>query len=146
MSQSLEEVAPTVQAWCGRSWAGLVDRRYAAFAQALSLRDATQGESRRVVGDFLRFFEETGVGLMRDEEEWIFRSLRPTPAVVIEALRQHIEISTLIQSLLDEVQAGCVDLRLVRHLGEVLESHLLMEEEEIRPLIEPPRRRLSVAR
>jgi hypothetical protein len=40
----------------------------------------------------------------------------------------------LIQALLSEAQAGCVDVRVIHRLGEVLETHLLLEEEEIGPL------------
>lgn len=121
--------------WCGRSWEGLVDRRSDAFARALSLKDATESDSHRVVTEFLRFFDATGVGLLRDEEEWIFSSLRPVPPAVIRALEEHIAISSLVQALLREAGAGCVDLRVIHRLGDLLEAHLLMEEEEVRPLV-----------
>jgi hypothetical protein len=122
-------------AWCGRSWEGLIDRRCKAFAQAIALQSATDGDSHEVVGAFLEFFHTTGVDLMRDEEEWIFSSLRPVPQVVLDALEEHIAISSLIQGLLSEVQAGRVDLRMVQRLGALIQTHLLMEEEEIRPLV-----------
>ena len=134
MSQQLERSVPTPVAWCGRSWEGLVDRRRDAFRHALVLRGATERNSGRVVSEFLAFFDETGVELFRDEEEWIFRSLRPTPRAVIHALEGHLEISSLIQALLTDAQASCVDLRAIHRLGEVLEAHLLLEEEEIGPL------------
>ena len=86
------------------------------------------------MSNLFAFFDDTGMGLFRDEEEWIFRSLRPTPKAVIDALEGHLEISALIQALLREAQAGCVDLRVVHRLGESLESHLLLEEEEIGPM------------
>ena len=139
MSQQLERSIPTSAAWCGRSWQGLVDRRHEAFQQALALRDATERDSGRVVSEFLAFFDETGIGLFRDEEEWIFRSLRPTPRAVIDALQGHLAISSLIQALLGEAQAGCVDLRVIHRLGELLEAHLLLEEEEIGPIFKEPR-------
>jgi hypothetical protein len=82
----------------------------------------------------LRSSTTPGIGLFRDEEEWIFRSLRPTPRAVIDALEDHLEISSLIQALLSEAQAGCVDLRVIHRLGESLEAHLLLEEEEIGPM------------
>ena len=134
MSQQLGRTVPTSIAWCGRSWEGLVDRRYEAFQHALALRDATPANSSHIVSEFLAFFDETGIGLFRDEEEWIFRSLRPTPRAVVDALEGHLEISSLIQALLSEAQAGCVDLRIIHRLGELLETHLLLEEEEIGPL------------
>ena len=138
MSQQLERTVPTSVAWCGRSWEGLVDRRYDAFQHALALRDATDRNSGHVVSEFLAFFNETGIDLFRDEEEWIFRTLRPTPRAVIDALEGHLEISSLIQGLLSEAQAGCVDLRVIHRLGELLENHLLLEEEEIGPLFHQP--------
>jgi hypothetical protein len=134
MSKPLEHTVPTPMAWCGRSCQGLVDRRHEAFQHALALRDATDRNSGQVVSDFLAFFDDIGIGLFRDEEEWIFRSLRPTPRAVIEALEGHLEISSLIPALLSEAKAGCVDLRVIHRLGEVLEVHLLLEEEEIGPM------------
>lgn len=122
------------QMWCGRSWEALIDRRCQAFAHAQALKRATPGDSHLVVTEFLEFFDATGTGLMRDEEEWIFSSLRPAPRPVIRALEEHIGISSLIQALINEAQAGCVDLRVVHRLGELVETHLLAEEEEVRPL------------
>jgi hypothetical protein len=125
--------------WCGRSWEGLVDRRYEAFQRALALRNATDAHSLEIVSEFLAFFDETGIELFRDEEEWIFRSLQPTPQVVLDALEEHIAIASLTQALIREAQVGYVDLRVVQRLGEMLENHLLMEEEAIRPLVMRPR-------
>jgi hypothetical protein len=135
MSQPIERMESTPKAWCGRSWGGLVDRRSEAFAQALALKGAGEADPFAVVDSFLAFFDATGVPLMRDEEEWIFRAIRPTPPAVIKALEEHIAISSLVYALVKEAEAGCVDLRVTGELGELLESHLLMEEEEIRPLI-----------
>lgn len=135
MSQPLEYMAPSSAVWCGRSWEGLVDRRYEAFQHALALRNATDANSPELVSEFFAFFDDTGIGLFRDEEEWIFRTWRPTPHVVVRALKDHIEISELITALLNEADAGCLDLRVIHRLGELLASHLLFEEEEIRPLL-----------
>jgi streptomycin 6-kinase len=136
MSQPLEQAmpVPATAVWCGRSWEALLDRRCDAFAHAVALLEATEQDSRRVVSEFLEFFDGTGVALFRDEEEWIFRSLRPTPPSVIRALQEHFEISRLVTSLIHETQAGCMDLRVVHALGALLEEHLLSEEEEVRPL------------
>jgi hypothetical protein len=87
------------------------------------------------VSEFLEFFDETGVHLFRDEEEWVFRTLRPTPTAVLRALEEHIQISVLITALIKGAEAGAADLRVVHGLGQVLEAHLLVEEEEIRPLV-----------
>jgi hypothetical protein len=134
MSQPLERMAPSPVAWCGRSWQGLVDRRTEAFQHASVLTASSDGDSYRVVRAFIAFFDHTGTGLFRDEEEWIFRTLRPTPRVVLDARQDHIEIASLTRALLDEAQAGCVDLRVVHRLGTQLEEHLVLEEHKIRPL------------
>ena len=131
MSHQLERTVPTPVEWCGRSWEGLADRRHEAFRHALVLRDATDRNASHIVSEFLAFFDETGIGLFRDEEEWIFQALRPTPKAVIKALEDHFEISSLIQALVSEARAGCVDLRVIHRLGELLQTHLLLEEEEI---------------
>jgi hypothetical protein len=130
-----EAESPTRAVWCGRSWEGLARRRYEAFRHAVALRNAKVGNSNKIVTEFLAFFGATGIGLFRDEEEWIFRSLSPTPSIVFEALEGHIEISALIEGLLSEAQAGVVDLRVVHRLGELLQTHLLLEEDEVRPLV-----------
>lgn len=145
ISQGLDDSDHAAPVWCGRSWEALVTRRQRAFEQALALQHATEEDGVGVVTRFLEWAESSGVDLMRDEEEWIFWTLRPTPAPVIKALEEHIEISTLIESLLQEVQVGCVDLRLVHRLGGLLEAHLLDEEENVRPLATPPPR-LTLAR
>ena len=134
MSQPLEHMVQNPPLWCGRSWEGLVDRRYATFQQALALRDARAADLAQIVSDFLAFFDETGIQLFRDEEEWIFRTLRPTPRDVLRALEGHIEISALVGVLLKEAKTDHA-LGVIHHLGELLEAHLLFEEEEIRPLL-----------
>ena len=131
--------------WCGRSWAGLVDRRCAFFHQALALRRATGANSREVVTEFLGFFDSTGVDLLRDEEQWIYGSLRPTPQVVINGLQEHAQISSLTQDLMRRSRGRRVDLHAVRGLGELIENHLLMEEKELRPLATRPPRLTSRA-
>ena len=98
--QPLEQVMTTSETWCGRSWEGLVDRRCAAFAQAQALQGTTDEHSSQVVTAFLEFFDTIVVSLFRDEEEWIFRSLRPTPEAVIRAVKEHIR---------DLVSGQCID-------------------------------------
>ena len=146
MSQPLERMIPSPAAWCGRSWEGLVDRRHAAFQQALALRSANVANSSQVVTEFLAFFDETGIGLFRNEEEWIFSELRPTPRAVLRALEDHIEISGLIRVLLSDAQMDQVALGVIQLLGELLEAHLLFEEEEIRPLLRGDRPTLQPVR
>ena len=134
-SQSLRQSYDTSTMSCGRSWDALEERRAAAFAQALALQNATSSNGPTVVSDFLEFFDASGVGLFRDEEEWVFRAMRPTPTVVIRALEEHIVITSLTGALVVAAEANCVDLRVVHHLGHLLDDHLALEEDEVRPLI-----------
>ena len=135
MSQPLREPYGTSAFSCGRSWEALEERRAALFAQMLTLQNATPSNCHAVVGDFLEFFDETGIGLFRDEEEWVFRAVRPTPMVIIRALEEHIGITSVIRALVAAAAAKCVDLRVVHHLGRLLDDHLVLEEDEIRPLV-----------
>jgi hypothetical protein len=144
MSVSLEQMTSTTEMWCGRSWEGLVDRRRAALAQAQLLRSATDKDSAQVVSAFLEFFDTAGNALFRDEEEWIFGSLQPTPGAVGRAVEEHIKISLLVGALIQETQAGCFDVRMINGLGELLEGHLLLEEEQVRPLLQDPRSLLVI--
>lgn len=137
MLQAAKGIEPAPPMWCGRSWEGLGERRRQAFAHGIALKEASQEDAHHIVSAFLEFFDTTGAQLMRDEEEWIFRSLTPAPEAVIKALEEHIEISSLIQSLVREASAGCVDLRVVHALGALMEDHLLREEGDIRPLVTP---------
>ncbi len=146
MSQQLERISVGPTVWCGRSWEALRERRAEAFEQAVALQNATPATCGRVVSDFLEFFDATGVGLFRDEEEWVFRTFRPTPTVVIRALEEHIMVTSLIKALVVAGEAGCVDLRVVHHLGELLDAHLAMEEDEVRPLIGARRLRAAAPR
>lgn len=135
MSQQLERVAETPTVWCGRSWEALQERRVVASGHALALQNATPSTCGRAVSEFFEFFDAIGVGLLRDEEEWVFRAMRPTPVVVIRALEEHIMITSLVKALIGAAEAGCIDLRVVHHLGALLDDHLAMEEDEVRPLI-----------
>ena len=136
MSQPSEkEVVSNV--WCGRSWEGLVDRRCTLFARALSMRQANEVDVESVVSSFLAFWAEDGSDLFTDEEEWIFQPLNinKIPPPVLRAYNDHLDICFLVESLSRETEAGSPDLKVVNRLGELLEHHLLFEEEVIRPLI-----------
>jgi hypothetical protein len=144
MSQPLKSIDPA-PLWCGRSWEGLVDRRCIAFAHSQSMKQVTERDSDSVVASFLAFFAADGGELFSHEEEWIFDSLRKhdvSPALS-RAYDDHVQISSLIDALSREHAGGCADLRVVRRLGELLEQHLLLEEEEIRPLVRRPPARLG---
>lgn len=146
MSRQLEQELPTHSdaVWCGRSWDALVDRRCDAFEQAQMLRLASDKDLAEVVSDFLMFFDEMGVSLFRDEEEWLFRGLPRAPEPVVRALQERMEISLSIAQLIDEVRSGVIDLEAVHALGAALESHILTEEEDVRPLFrDRPRLRLA---
>jgi hypothetical protein len=59
------------------------------------------------------------------------------PAAMSRAYVDRVQISSLVDALSRENAAGA-DLRVVRRIGELLEQHLLLEEEEIRPLASRP--------
>lgn len=137
MSQPHKSIEQSPNMWCGRSWEGLVDRRCVAFAHAQSMREVTEAEIDSVVPSFLEFFGAEGGELFANEEEWIFQSLskKNVPRPVLRAYSEHVEISSFVESLSLEIEAGRPDPDVVRRLGDLLEQHLLLEEEEIRPLL-----------
>lgn len=139
MSVFLEQMGSITEMWCRRSWEGLVDRRASAFARAQILKSATGRDAPQVAREFLDFFETTGASLFRDEEEWVLRSLHPAPPAVVRALEEHNSIASMVDALIQEAQAGCVDVRVLNGLGELLAAHLLSEEEDVRPLLSPSR-------
>jgi hypothetical protein len=59
------------------------------------------------------------------------------PAAMSRAYDDRVQISSLVDALSRENATGS-DLRVVRRIGELLEQHLLLEEEEIRPLVSRP--------
>lgn len=140
MSLPTRSVGSAPVMWCGRSWEGLVKPRCTAFAHAFSMREVTEADADSVVSSFLAFFAAGGRELFAHEEEWIFRSLgeHVVPPGLSRAYDDHVEITSLVDALFSQNVTGCVDLRVVRRLGELLEEHLLMEEEEIRPFVSRP--------
>jgi hypothetical protein len=122
---------------CGWSWVGLVDRRCTWFEHALSMREVAEADADPVVSSFPTFFATDGGELFAHQEEWVFRSIDedPLPPAVSRAYDERLEISSLVDALSHQHSAGCADLRLVRRLGELFVQHLLMEKEEIRPLV-----------
>ena len=141
----LRTLDPAPAMWCGRSWEGLVDRRCSAFAHALEMGEVSARDADRVASSFLAFFAAEGKELFAHEEEWIFQPLgtHDVPPAVARAYDDHVQISSLVVALSRAHATGCTDLRVVGRLGELLEQHLLLEEEEIRPLASPHPARLG---
>jgi hypothetical protein len=139
MTQPLESTDPTLTMWCGRSWEGLVDRRCTAFEHALSMQRVIEATAGSVIDSFLAFLAGDGSEFFADEEKWVLDPLSKdnVPSPVLRAYRDHVEISLLAAALFRERAAGFAAVTAVRRLGEMLEQHLLMEEEEIRPLLRP---------
>jgi hypothetical protein len=110
-------------------------RRRRARLHAKALRDAHSGNAERLARGFITFFSEELMPLFRGEEERLVALLHddPVPPVVVHALHDHVELSALVNAMSCEVEARCVDLRVVHRIGDVLERHLLLEEQAVIP-------------
>jgi quercetin dioxygenase-like cupin family protein len=85
---------------------------------------------------FLRFFEAETRAHFREEEELVFPLLDPPPDAIVQALVEHLRIHGLVALLRRDVDRGEVDGTLMADLGELLESHIRLEEREALPLVE----------
>ena len=76
----------------------------------------------------------------REEEELVFPLLagRPDPAAALlaETAAQHATLRALVRRLERSLDAQEVDAGLLGELGELLESHIRLEERQLFPLIE----------
>ena len=55
---------------------------------------------------------------------------------VVEMVAQHAQIRGLVMELSDEVRNGLVNPETLESIGELLETHIRLEEREVFPLIE----------
>ena len=55
---------------------------------------------------------------------------------VVEMLAQHAQIRGLVMKLSDEVRNGVVNPETLEGIGELLETHIRLEEREVFPMIE----------
>jgi hemerythrin-like domain-containing protein len=115
---------------------GLVQARRLRQAAA----EADPGHRLRVAGEFAEFFaRETSVHF-REEEELLFPLLAgradPATALLAETAVQHATLRALRGRLERALADRQVEPGLLAELGELLESHIRLEERRLFPLIE----------
>jgi hypothetical protein len=114
----------------------LAHRRARVLEQAQRLRESEVANATSRGLEFIAFFDDVVDALFRDEEEWMSPLVGDhPPATVIDALHDHLEISALVSALANGIYAGCADLRILHRIGESLERHLLLESQELFPLL-----------
>ena len=122
----------------------LSEDHHHGLVQARRLREAASGKESdpaAVARGFLGFWEQETSGHFRKEEEVLLPVLArygdyvgrgPTVAM----LAQHARIRGLVMQLSDEVRDGEVRPETLRSIGELLETHIRLEEREVFPMIE----------
>ena len=121
------------------------DDHHGGLVQALRLRRSASGaggEPAEVVRSFLEFWREDTAPHFRKEEE----ALLPVVAThagelldrepVLEMLVQHARIRGLAMRLGDEAERGQVRVETLQQMGELLETHIRLEERVVFPMIE----------
>ena len=114
------------------------------LVQALRLRRAAAGgdASARLAAasEFVVFFRNEERVHLRDEEEELFplllRHIQSQPASLREARAQHMQLEGFARKLEIAVAAGIVDRETLDAAGELLDTHIRLEERELFPLIE----------
>jgi hemerythrin-like domain-containing protein len=111
--------------------------------QASRLRRAAAGgdASARLLAarEFVLFFRNEERVHLRDEEEELFplllRHVQSQPPLR-EARAQHMQLEGFARQLEIAVAAGAVDRETLDAAGELLDTHIRLEERELFPLIE----------
>jgi hemerythrin-like domain-containing protein len=114
------------------------------LVQAVRLRRAAaDGDaSARLAAarEFVEFFRNEERVHLRDEEEELFplllRHVQSQPAPLREARVQHLQLQGFARTLEIGLAAGIVDRETLDAAGELLESHIRLEERQLFPLIE----------
>jgi len=114
------------------------------LVQAVRLRRAAaDGDaSARLAAakDFIEFFRNDERVHLRDEEEELFplflRHVQSQPAPLREARVQHVQLEGCARTLEIAVTAGSVDRETLKTAGELLDTHIRLEERQLFPLIE----------
>ena len=124
----------------------LSDHHHRGLVQARRLRRAATGDEANMPEEtaeaFLEFWQEGTTTHFREEEEVLlpvlarYREDLLGREPVVEMLLQHARIRGLIMGLSDEVKGGSVRLETLGSIGELLESHIRLEEREVFPTIE----------
>ena len=123
----------------------LSDHHHQGLVQARRLRRAATGEERTAPKEtaeaFLKFWQEETTAHFREEEEVLLPILArygggAGRGPVAQMLAQHAQIRGLVMELSDEARKGVVKPETLEGLGELLETHIRLEEREVFPLIE----------
>ena len=124
----------------------LSDHHHRGLVQARRLRRAATGDEANMPEEtaeaFLEFWQEGTTTHFREEEEVLlpvlarYREDLLGREPVVEMLLQHARIRGLVMGLSDEVKGGSVRLETLGSIGELLESHIRLEEREVFSTIE----------
>ena len=124
----------------------LSDHHHRGLVQARRLKIAATGDEANMPEEtaeaFLEFWQEGTTTHFREEEEVLlpvlarYREDLLGREPVVEMLLQHARIRGLVMGLSDEVKGGSVRLETLGSIGELLESHIRLEEREVFSTIE----------
>ena len=123
----------------------LSDHHHQGLVQARRLRRVATGEETNTPEEtaetFLKFWQEETTAHFREEEEVLLPVLAryggdTGRGPMTEMLAQHAQIRGLIMELSDEVSQGAVKPETLEAIGELLETHIRLEEREVFPIIE----------
>jgi hemerythrin-like domain-containing protein len=124
----------------------LSDHHHRGLVQARRLRRAATGDEANMPEEtaeaFLEFWQEGTTTHFREEEEVLlpvlarYREDVLSREPVVEMLLQHARIRGLVMGLSDEVKGGSVRLETLGSIGELLETHIRLEEREVFSTIE----------
>jgi hemerythrin-like domain-containing protein len=123
----------------------LSDHHHQGLVNARRLRTAAAGEEstplEKTAETFLKFWREETTAHFREEEEVLLPVLagyggEVGQGPVTEMLAQHAQIRGLVMQLSDEVRNGAVRSETLKSMGELLETHIRLEEREVFPMIE----------
>ena len=123
----------------------LSDHHHQGLVQARRLRRAATGEVASALEEtsetFLEFWQEETTAHFREEEEVLLPVLtRYRGGIggepIAEMLAQHAQIRGLVMELSDELRNKALKPETLQRIGEVLETHIRLEEREVFPMIE----------
>ena len=123
---------------------GLSDDHHQGLVQARRLRRPSLGEAgnqAEAAAAFLDFWrKDTSVHFRKEEEVLLPVFARhggdPVREPLGEMLAQHTRIRSLVMELGDQVADGEVRPETLQSIGELLETHIRLEERQVFPLIE----------
>jgi hemerythrin-like domain-containing protein len=123
----------------------LSDHHHQGLVHARRLRRAATREGsttpKETAETLRKVWREEATAHFREEEEVLLPVLArygggAGRGPVAQMLAQHTQIRGLVMELSDEVRNGVVKPETLEGLGELLETHIRLEEREVFPLIE----------